>query len=121
MKKSNKIIILALFSYILAAFIDSYFLYAHDKESITFLPHTLFISFCCFAWCKYHGAENSITHPGYFPLFCALIGFIGIPAYGYSKFGFKRGSKIFAGFLACLFATMLLLGAVDFGVKAAYT
>ncbi|WP_105189061.1 hypothetical protein [Pseudoalteromonas sp. T1lg48] len=121
MKKSNKIIILALFSYLIAALIDSYFFYAQGKESITFLPHTLFISFCCFAWCRYHGAENSITHLGYFPLFCALIGFIGIPAYGYSKFGFKRGSKILAGFLAYLVIIVMLTGAIDLSVGALYS
>jgi len=117
MKASNKIILLIITSFVLVAFIDGYFLYFKEQESVTFLPHSLFIAFCLFAWCKQHARENAVEKLKYFPLMCALFSFIGVPAYGYAKFGFKAGNKILAVFVGYIALTVLLIGSIDFFVK----
>ena len=120
MKSSHKTIILIISSFVLVAFVDSYYLYTKNLESVTYLPHTMFLAVCCFAWCKQHALENAVEKLGYYPLFCALIGFLGVPIYGYAKFGFKRGSKILGYMVLCLLISATLTVAVDYLVRYVY-
>ena len=120
MKSSHKTILLVITSFIVVAFIDSYYLYTSGKESVTYMPHTMFIAVCCFAWCKQHALENSVVNLKYFPLFCALLGFIAIPAYGYSKFGFKRGNTILGGMVLTLFIGVVFTVTIDYFVRYLY-
>jgi len=120
MKRSNKTVALIILSFAITAIIDSYFLYAKGISSPTYLPHLLFIAIFGFVWCKQHAFENSVKDLGGHALACGLIGIIGVPIYGFSKFGLRAGGRIVLKMILCLALCIFLIVAIDLGIAQIY-
>ena len=110
MKSSYRTILIILFSYVVSASIDFYFNVKSGEQDATFIFHTFFIAVCVYTWCKQHAKENGIENPRYYPLLAFFFAPIGVSAYAFKFFGFKKGSLLlFKAFVAFVAATALML------------
>jgi len=114
MKPSHKIVLAIIISFIISAVADSYFLYVKNIDQISFFPHTLVVSILLFLWCKQHAQENNIKSIGHKPLFCALIGFIGVPYYAFKCYGLKVGSILITKGFISLMLVIIIFVCIDY-------
>ena len=57
---------------------------------------------------KQHGRENGHTQLRMYPLFCALIVFIGVPVYAYKFYGLKNGTILLSKAIVALIVTVIV-------------
>jgi|TARA_Y100000814_G_scaffold138236_1_gene100178 hypothetical protein len=108
MKSSHKTIFIIFVSFILSSLVDEYLLITRGIELFTYHIHTIFVAICLFIWCKQHGRENGHTQLRMYPLFCALIGFIGVPVYAYKFYGLKHGTVLLSKAIVALIVTVVV-------------
>lgn len=113
MKPSHKIALALVISFLISGAIDSYFLYSRNMVDVTYVPHIAIIGVLLFMWCRAHAKENNIKDTGGKPLFCALLGAVGVPYYAYKCYGFKRGSILLAKAFAALLLAVVLVAGTD--------
>ncbi|MGC9462372.1 hypothetical protein [Vibrio genomosp. F10] len=114
MKSSHKIALALVISFIISGIADSYFLHSQNIEAVSFLPHTLVLAVLLFSWCRNHAQENNIQNVGYKPLFCAVIGPVGVTYYAFKCYGFKSGILLITKCLLSLMLAVVLYGGIDY-------
>ncbi|MBH0058766.1 hypothetical protein I6F65_17625 [Pseudoalteromonas sp. SWXJZ94C] len=120
MKSSHKIALALIISFLVSAVIDSYFLYSRNMVDVTYFLHIAIIGVLLFMWCRAHAKENNIKDAGGKPLFCALLGGVGVPYYAYKCYGFKRGSILLGKAFAALLLALVLVTGIDILFEMSY-
>ncbi|RDL45041.1 hypothetical protein DN730_05330 [Marinomonas piezotolerans] len=94
MKSSYKTVFIIFVSFIISEVVDEYFHITWGTQEFTLTAHIIFLDICLIIWCKQHGRENGHRELKMYPILCALIGFIGVPAYAYRFYGFNGGTVL---------------------------